>query len=77
MCAIVTPPSSPLLPLPRRWAEEQDLKDVRAILHGIRNGFNRRGEEAEEEVCVGEGALCSGLFWGGGREEGSMIIEEL
>ena len=43
-------PPPPLLPPLRRWAEEQDQKDVRAILHGIRNGFNRRGEEAEEEV---------------------------
>jgi hypothetical protein len=33
-----------------RWEEEQDMKDVRAILHGIQNGFKRGRQDEEGEV---------------------------
>ncbi|GAX83455.1 hypothetical protein CEUSTIGMA_g10880.t1 [Chlamydomonas eustigma] len=33
----------------KRWEEEQDMRDVRAILHGIQNGFKRGRQDEEEE----------------------------
>jgi hypothetical protein len=32
-----------------RWEEEQDLKDVKAILHGIKNGFQRNKNGAGDD----------------------------
>ena len=45
------------LGLHQSWQEAQDLKDVRALLHGIKNGFrgNNQGvmDEAVREDCLG------------------------
>ena len=45
-----------------RWEEEQDMKDVRAILHGIKNGFNR-GRGADENEVNGDLSIIPALIW--------------